>query len=734
MLVDRNHQIAGSHPVERVIRFSRPAFIVRSAEDFRSVVKGACGFSGGSFCHLIPTRNGQLSDAWASYIQRLRPDALYMPASLLDLRPQVQKLTTCSIQEVDYAGQVTWNGIPSLHSLLAERNSDGSPAACGPSWLVDVELASETPPVSELQHIARFGMVPKIPTSAPGLMGMRNRLRDLVHTAPPASGQGLVDWLLRIPSPDTSLPTPRYLAAGIGDIHSPITLSLIKIWPDGQSFPIDHRDSPQCHANSLVVVGDGGSLEDACLYWNLRANRWPEPFPVWVTPEQVERADIREVIMADTRRSQTVPWLSTGNVNDLHLLSATMDTRELTPIFPPEMPAVGWTPKDWIHFVDRRRRPFFGRSKGAINFSNGFASFVVNEDELPCARPTQITIDVEIKSFRPPPTHLRLRGTSKPSTGRFGEAVMPLNYWSRRASSVEVLLGYPKTFDILRHACEEADLRPSFDRKAALAFGINRILAGEYEAHMILRNHAVLDVLKVMVESERLSGESNRRLTPKGTPFGEFHRRLKGQGLANALLPWLLRKSLVFRGLELECRDCGTSVWYSLSDIGDQYQCVGCQRRQPFDRMTHDAPWRYRVNQMPASAMDQGVLQEAFGAYDIDLLSSVGSRACLFPNVILTDKKTGDHVAEIDLLGFEDGEWLAAECKAWGNATEPELDGLRCILDRLGGGSLQLIRASTSSDQFDGVVDRVVVWDREPIREELIGTDQLWKCLETNEP
>ena len=97
----------------------------------------------------------------------------------------------------------------------------------------------------------------------------------------------------------------------------------------------------------------------------------------------------------------------------------------------------------------------------------------------------------------------------------------------------------------------------------------------------------------------------------------------------------------------------------------------------------------------------------------------------MFPNVILADMLTGDHLAEIDLFGFEDGEWIVAECKAWGDATQSELDALRGILDRLGGGRLQLVRASTASEEFDGLVDRVVIWDYKPIREQLVELDQL---------
>ena len=729
MLVDRNHQISGTRTIERVIRFQRPAFLLKSSEDFRSVVQGACGFSGGIFCHLIPARNGQLADVWSSYIQRLLPDAVYIPNGLEHLKPQLQKLFTGYIGEVDYTKPVPWRGSPSLHSLLAKRNPDGSPVACGPSYLVDVERSSEAPPVSELQRIARFGTVSEVPIGSPQFLGVEQQLWDLVHTVPPASGQGLVDWLLDIPDPDPLVPSPPYLAQG-GAIHSAITLNHTGISPGSQSFPPDHRDSSRSLANRLVVVGDGGSLEDACLFWNLRANRWLDEFPAWVTPEQAEHADVTRAIVAAARRTSVGLGPSTDGVDDLHFLSATMDTQEIARTISCEVQVAGWTPTDWIHFIDRRHRRFFGRSKEAMTFSNGSASFVVNDDALPCPRPTQITVDIEIESFRPPPTGIRLVGTNFPRTGRFGESIITLNYWGTSASAEEASLGYPQTFEIVRSACEGAGLRPLFDRKAAMTYGINRILAGEYSTHMILRHHAVLELLTDIMKSERLSDETKRYLTPKGIPFGEVHKKLGSQDLASALLSWLLRKRLVFRGLELECLDCGTSAWYSLNDVGDQFLCVGCQGQQPFDRMPENASWRYRVNQLLASALDQGVLQQALAAYDMDLSSPFTSRTYMFPNVILVDTQTGRHVAEIDLFGFEDGEWIVAECKAWGDATQSELDELRRFLDRLGGGRLQLVRASTASNECDGLVDRVVIWDYEPIREQTVSNDQLRKWLE----
>ena len=731
MLVNRNHQISGTYTFNRIIRFHRPAFLLETYEDFRSVVQVACWFSGGIFCHLIPTGNGKLSDVWTSYIQRLLPDSVYVPSGLKHLKPRLQQLLTGYIGDVDYTKRVPWHDSPSLHSLLEERGPDGSALACGPSYLVDVERASGTSLVSELQRITRFGLISEAPIGSPQFLGVSQQLWNLVHTVPPALGQGLVEWLFGIPKPDPLVPSPPYLDGG-GAIHSAITLNETGMLPGGQTFPPDHRDSPLSLANRLVVVGDGESLEDACLFWNLRGNRWPGVFPAWVTPEQIEHPDVTRAILDSARRTKKSLGPSTPGVNKLHLLSATMDTQDIASAICDELKTAGWTPRDWIHFIDRRHRRSFGRSKETMSFSNGTASYVVSDEALPCPQPTQITVDVEIESFRPPPTRVRLMGTNSPHIGRFGESIIPLNFWGRSTSAGEVSLGYPQTFEFLRIACEETGLRPSFDRKAAMTYGINRILADEYGSHMILRHHAVLELLTNIMKSDRIFDQSKRYLTPRGVPFGEVHKKLGGQELASSLLSWLLRKGLVFRGLELACLNCGTSAWYSLNDVGNQFLCVGCQEHQPFDRVPQSAAWRYRINQLLASAIDQGILQQAFAAYDMDLASPFTSRTYMFPNVILADTQTGEHLTEIDLLGFEDGEWIVAECKAWRNATQEELHELRCILDRLGGGRLQLVRASTASEDFDGLVDRLMIWDYEPIRKQTVSDDQLRHWLEAS--
>lgn len=707
----------------------RPAFLLTSAEDFRSVVRGACGLSGGALCHLIPASDGQVADVWLSYIQRMVPDAVYVPPALLHLKPRIEELTPGLVLDIDYAGPVTWSGSPYVHSLLAEANVDGSVENLEARLLVDIELSPTAPPISDMQQVARFGLVPEVPIGDHRFIGVSAQLRDLVHCVPPTPGQGLADWLFSIPHTGAGASSISDGEEGV-PIYCPVTLSQMGLWADGQSWPQSHRDSPLALANRLVVIGDAESLEDACLFWNLRANRRSGPLPVWLTPEQAALPELSGAVASAVGTTPTSVGPPIGGVNELHLLSATLDTQALVSSAEGER-AVGWQKTGWLNFIDRRYRPFFSRHKEAMHFVDGVASFVVSDDELPVSGPTQITIEVEVESFRPPPTRSQLWGTNGPHTGRFGDAVLSLNCWTRPIDSEEVSLGYPRTFELIMRGCEDVGYRPVFERKAALAYGLHRVLSDEFSAHMVLRSPDVLDVLHMTIDSERAVGKTGRRLVPRGITFGEVKNRLKDQRLARLLLSWLLRRGLMFRGLELVCPECGTQAWYSLNDVGNTFRCVGCQGQQPYDLMPEGAAWRYRVNQLLASALDQGVLQQVLAAYDMDLRGPSGSRSYVFPSVVLEDLHTGDNLIEVDLLGFRNGEWLAAECKGRGDATESELDALRSALDRLGGGSLLLVRASTASDACDGQVDRVMLWDRRPMTEEAIGTDQLLTYLES---
>ena len=164
------------------------------------------------------------------------------------------------------------------------------------------------------------------------LLGVGQQLPDLVHTVPPAPGQGVVDWLLSIPQPEQSALSPPYPVEG-GSFYSAATLNCVGLWSEGQSWSTDHKDSRFSLANRVVVVGDGGSLEDAYLFWNLRANRSFGQLPAWITPEQAELPEVRSAIATAAEHTANNLGPPTGGVDHLHLVSLTEDTKEVARSF-----------------------------------------------------------------------------------------------------------------------------------------------------------------------------------------------------------------------------------------------------------------------------------------------------------------------------------------------------------------------------------------------------------------
>ena len=211
MLLDRNHQISGTHAVQRVIRFRRPAFLVSSSEDFRSVVKGACGYSGGVFCHLIPAQNGQLSDVWSSYIQRLLPDDVYIPDSLVDLKPELQKLVSGHVQRGRLYDPCHLEAVPQSTAYYTSAIQMVVRQRWGPATSLTSNFRLKRPLSLNYSVSPASGLSPRSHQEVCASW-MEKQLRDLVHIVPPASGRGLAAWLFSVPRPNPRNPVPPYLA------------------------------------------------------------------------------------------------------------------------------------------------------------------------------------------------------------------------------------------------------------------------------------------------------------------------------------------------------------------------------------------------------------------------------------------------------------------------------------------------------------------------------------------
>lgn len=148
---------------------------------------------------------------------------------------------------------------------------------------------------------------------------------------------------------------------------------------------------------------------------------------------------------------------------------------------------------------------------------------------------------------------------------------------------------------------------------------------------------------------------------------------------ATWLVEWLARCRFLFRGYHIDCPECGLPRCYPVDRLAAMHLCDGCQTTMPLP-LPVDKPlvWRYRLNEVVALGVDQGVLPHLLAlrrimewGYRIDapLLGVV-------PGLTLTPlSQDGPPKIEVDLFAVHDGRIVVVECKANGSelaATEVE--------------------------------------------------------------
>jgi hypothetical protein len=144
--------------------------------------------------------------------------------------------------------------------------------------------------------------------------------------------------------------------------------------------------------------------------------------------------------------------------------------------------------------------------------------------------------------------------------------------------------------------------------------------------------------------------------------LNEEEKKLSGTDLKSDLSE-LTRDNVMFQGVELRCRNCLSSYWYSVEEMQKAVRCRGCHVSFPLPAETQ---WSYQLNELIRVAIaDQGlvpVLRTLARLFD-------GARDCFFftPSVeFLAYRNDGEPRVEreLDLAWVKDGLFGIAEVKS----------------------------------------------------------------------
>jgi hypothetical protein len=528
---------------------------------------------------------------------------------------------------------------------------------------------------------------------------------------------------------------------------------------------------------SMIVVGETNSVDDLCLAWNLRAahleNMLLDYGPRWATPKALHYvlSDVNQSLTQLEDQLNAVPIrvasssLSSSDlkqiVDDIQRKVLIYEEDDIVALLKPHMRR-GKQNRSIVNFVRGVGVLEFPSPTDALHLSedDGFVCWdvslpdyrsssmlreVITVFESRASRPTieGIAGDLTIGNFddrerwaqlRTADTQLLAREAASRSgfamtlsdKGRLGIAVLELMGDTRDLN----VLCSSVIYHLLRDMCEVVS-------RQAVQQAVRRRLGDHATAQR-------LEALTHQVEFDVMRESQFDRQHWSAASIEDRWKLRKSD--SNELLRWLIERRIVLRGFEASCPNCGLRRWYPVDRVAERHTCDGCLVESPLPVRHDQLPWRYRINELVARAVDQGVIPHLQALRRMidrpQELVPRGERIGLLgglPGVLLIPKDKDDgRQIEVDLFALLGDEIVIGECKATGADLSP---GDRDRLIDLGRSlkcATVIFATPTSFDELgptlhDGrEVDassadpRVLVWERRELLDVVPLRDSEW--------
>lgn len=139
------------------------------------------------------------------------------------------------------------------------------------------------------------------------------------------------------------------------------------------------------------------------------------------------------------------------------------------------------------------------------------------------------------------------------------------------------------------------------------------------------------------------------------------------------ILDQLVRRSVVFRGFNVKCDNCGTPTWYPFNTVQETVQCPGCFTTFPLSVMVDggaERPLEYTLNTVVNRAMDQDVLGPV-----ILLAKLAKEKRPIYGQTIGLEigNRSKPNAGEFDVVFVKDQCVYAGECKMGAELKEKDI-------------------------------------------------------------
>lgn len=431
---------------------------------------------------------------------------------------------------------------------------------------------------------------------------------------------------------------------------------------------------------SQIVLCSDNSVEDICLFWDLRqALSMMSKGKILVPADPLRRKKNLQALADWCNENAT-------GTNYLTLVSATVGKARLVrlrdrlkPLLAERFKVVNvWYDcfcTEQFRAYEKERREQIELEDRTILLRKPFPSF---EEYIRSGMEWVVDMDFQErgqpeKGFIPPTypelTHL-LSGRPSDSTLRIGQG-----YWVRIAQEqLACRVGHSPGF-LQARVPDEEELFTSLLRSHGYGTRLtdtNRYakgiigLLGDYREARLFQNSGIRGLLDEMRNGHGYTiPEMKHYLRP-----GKSGHQEVADLIANLAL-----RGFLLRGYNIRCAACDLRRWYPLRDFGEEMTCAGCLASlQP----SVEAPFHYRLNELMIRGIEEGAIPVLL---TILALSALAEKSFMFLPSVEVEKLT--QKTEIDLLASCDGYLALAECKDLREGCSEETG--RQILEQLRG-------------------------------------------------
>jgi hypothetical protein len=466
-----------------------------------------------------------------------------------------------------------------------------------------------------------------------------------------------------------------------------LNYTIIGLTQEGQTRAFDeYSDNSIIYdAQYLLIVSEEISVEDFCWFWNLRSQRYYLPnntLPLWL-PRTLVESKKDEI----TRLFQKKGFV----------LSKSIPSKELQTLAQELGKGIEIATENLDRFYSSQF--FLGiKDEYEVFFDEGRVRIPTPQDDVVkyCRHPCYYYVDIEIPGYKLPHLNAGSWGLWIFTDYRVSRTGMSFIRWESELHNY-IKFVVPTPWEMLETFAGIPGYSIELSDKGSIAEKLIQLI-GDVKKLWLLSGKSVYDLFEQLAEIDQAKEFKSRlrdglsRLQIEAaevdnltehilqTIASDHHQRKSqtysqmretlgfGQKVAKDFITWLIKRSLIFRGVSLQCPVCKTKQWLYIDNMQTMMKCTGCQESVNIPLDVNNVQWKYRINTLYAKAHEQGLIPHLLTLnYGIQQRSSGSVKIQgLFPGIKLKAREGIElpfPEIEIDIAWIEDGELIIGECK-----------------------------------------------------------------------